>query len=171
VVQAATTEQLPAIRHVAERTWRATYRGKIPRGQIGQFLEQAYSLETLERTLRRLGPGMLVALAEDEVVGYAMAGPNREGVGELFALYVLPGWQRHGAGHLLWQRATTHLRQAGFTEMILWVLDRNERARRFYERQGATAWTERPFPIGSGTINEIGYRVSLVDVSANSSHL
>ncbi len=104
---------------------------------------------------------MLVASTDDQVVGYAMAGPNREGVGELFALYVLPRWQGGGAGHLLWQHATSHLRQSGFTEMILWVLDSNERARRFYEHQGAIAWAERPFPIGSGTINEIGYRVSL----------
>ncbi len=161
VVRSATVAQLPGVRLVAERTWQATYKGKIPKGQIEQFLERAYSLESLEQSLHRLGAGMLVASSGDQIVGYAMAGPNREGVGELFALYVLPAWQGTGTGHLLWQHATTHLRQGGFTEMVLWVLDRNERARRFYEHEGAIAWTERPFPIGSGTINEIGYRVSL----------
>ena len=117
-------------------------------------------MEALERALQWLGNGMLVALAGEQVVGYAMAGPNREGVGELFAIYILPSWQGSGAGRLLWEHATAYLRQGGFSEMILWVLDGNERARRFYARQGASPWTERNFPIGSGTIREIGYRLS-----------
>ena len=123
VVRPATMPDLAGIQRVAEMTWRETYKRKIQKHQIEQFLERAYSLESLEQSLQRLGAGMLVACAGDQIVGYALAGPNREGVGELFALYVLPAWQGTGTGHLLWQHATTHLRQGGFTEMVLWVLD------------------------------------------------
>ena len=43
-----------------------------------------------------------------------------------------------GAGHgsALHEAAMDHLAKEGFGEAVLWVLEGNERARRFYERRG-----------------------------------
>ena len=41
-----------------------------------------------------------------------------------------------GVGRELFSRATEQLRRSGFQRAVLWVLEVNERVRRFYERAG-----------------------------------
>lgn len=160
-VRPARPDDLPGLQEVARRTWRATYTGLIPDADIERFLERYYRLEALGRALERLGEGMLVAAVDDQVVGYATCGVNREGTGELFAIYVLPEWQRRGVGRRLWQRAIEHLRSLGLPEMVVWVLAANEPARRFYEHQGAALLGTRAFTVGETPLEEAGYVVRL----------
>ena len=162
-IRPATPVDVPGIRDVAIRTWHAAYAGLIPAADVERFLAGAYRPEHVERGLRRLGAGYLVAVdaATRGIVGYAFAGRNRDGGGELFALYVLPERQGAGIGHRLWQAAADHLRAVGLAEMLVWVLATNHPAQRFYERQGARPVAERDFPVGDGVIPEIGYRAPL----------
>ena len=90
-----------------------------------------------------------------------MSGRNREGGGELFAIYVLPERQATGIGRRLWQAAAEHLVGLGFEELAIWVLAGNGPARRFSERQGALPFGERDFPVGEGIVPEVGYRAPL----------
>ena len=60
------------------------------------------------------------------------------------------------------QAALDSLRQAGFVEATLWVLDGNERARRFYEVggwefDGATKDDQRE----GFTLSEVRYRIQV----------
>lgn len=68
-----------------------------------------------------------VALVEHAVTGFATLGPD-----ELDHLYVAPATQGNGIGTALLDHAKA-LRPRGFE---LWVFQRNEGARRFYERHG-----------------------------------
>jgi ribosomal protein S18 acetylase RimI-like enzyme len=158
-VRPATAEDLRGVQGVAERTWRAAYAGLIPDADIEAFLAGAYNQEYLRLTLDHLGGGLIVAVEDGEVIGYAMAGRNRAGVAELFAIYVLPERQGCGVGWRLWRRALDRARDLGAEAVGLWVLEANVGARRFYERQGAEPTAERDFPVGAGAVREVGYRV------------
>jgi ribosomal protein S18 acetylase RimI-like enzyme len=58
---------------------------------------------------------------------------DRDVVGEVSSIYVVPeGWGM-GAGRRLMAAAVRSLTEAGFSYATLWVLDSNSRARRFYE--------------------------------------
>jgi ribosomal protein S18 acetylase RimI-like enzyme len=160
-VRPATAADIPAIRAVAAVTWRATYAGLIAAPDIEWFLERAYSEAQIARTLDWLSDGYLVATDEESVVGYAMAGPDREGAAEVWAIYVLPDYQGKGVGHALWERATAHLWAGGYVECTLWVVAGNTAARRFYERHGAVAVGERLDEVGESRVAEIQYRVRL----------
>jgi ribosomal protein S18 acetylase RimI-like enzyme len=76
----------------------------------------------------------------ERLLGFVTFGASRdadaEGLGEVYALYVDPGRLRGGLGRLLMGEARAALRARGFDEAILWVLDGNERAGRFYEGEG-----------------------------------
>jgi ribosomal protein S18 acetylase RimI-like enzyme len=161
VVRPSTIDDVPAIRDVAARTWRATYAGLVAVPDIELFLERAYGADAVARRIDRFGDGYLVALAAETLVGYAIAGANREGDGELFAIYVAPEAQGRGVGRALWQRAIAHLRSLGFDDLALWVAAGNASARRFYERQGAEPIGERSVRLGGSELHEVRYRLHL----------
>jgi ribosomal protein S18 acetylase RimI-like enzyme len=56
--------------------------------------------------------------------------------GEVYAIYADPPYWRTGVGHALMAAGVAALAEAGRGPIRLWVLDANDRARRFYERYG-----------------------------------
>ncbi|HET7235665.1 MAG TPA: GNAT family N-acetyltransferase, partial [Actinomycetota bacterium] len=59
-----------------------------------------------------------------------------ERTGEVYAIYLDPDRVGTGLGRQLFERAVGDLRDRGFSSVTLWVLQTNERARRFYEVAG-----------------------------------
>jgi len=53
--------------------------------------------------------------------------------GELTHLYVDPQKMSKGLGHQLFEHAQSLMEEADFAGMLLWTIEGNERARRFYE--------------------------------------
>lgn len=79
---------------------------------------------------------LTVAVDTDRVVGFTYLGPDDEpGVMLLSAIHVDPDYVGGGVGKLLMRDALEHLGDRA----VLWVLERNDRARRFYERGGWVA--------------------------------
>ncbi|MHB1596012.1 MAG: GNAT family N-acetyltransferase [Streptosporangiaceae bacterium] len=73
-------------------------------------------------------PESRMPLLADQVAGRTRA--------ELYAIYVLPGYWSAGAGRALMAEVIYRTRAAGYPALTLWVLQDNDRARRFYERAG-----------------------------------
>ena len=161
VIRPARQLDIRAVQHVAGVTWRATYAGQIPDADIDSFLDSAYSERSLTAAVGRLGDGFVVVEVDGVVIGYAIAGLNREGEPELDAIYVLPEHQGSGAGFRLWNAARDELVRQGFSRMCCWVLSSNVRARRFYERQGAFLSEEREFAVGATMILEARYCIAI----------
>ncbi|WP_053731852.1 GNAT family N-acetyltransferase [Nocardia sp. NRRL S-836] len=152
-IRKAVLADAPAIAQVHVRSWQTTYRGHLP----DSFLD---SLSADSRTPiweRDIPSGNVwVALADDEVVGFAYAGPARDpdATSELYAIYLLASAQGTGLAHPL---AVSALE--GLTDTVLWVLAGNHRARRFYERLGFVLdGSTRQETIGSAVIEEVRYR-------------
>jgi ribosomal protein S18 acetylase RimI-like enzyme len=109
----------------------------------------------------------LVAARAGEVIGFADVGPSRDpdtsdATGEVYAIYVLPTEWGRGAGPALMDASLEAMRAAEFREAVLWVLDDNPRARRFYERSGwsldGATKLDRHFGV---EVTEVRYRTSL----------
>ena len=141
----ATAENAPGIAHVHIRTWQAAYADIFP----AEALRELDGLEARRATFWRetiASPSArshtLVAVADAGVVGFAHTRPTRDEdadakrVGELTAIYVSPDQWGSGAGRVLMTAVVERLRRSGFAEAMLWVLEGNPRARRFYERAG-----------------------------------
>jgi GNAT superfamily N-acetyltransferase len=82
-------------------------------------------------------------------------------VGELYAIYVDPGWWSAGAGRALLTAALNGLRATGFPDAVLWTLAGNTRARRFYERAGFTPDGTTSRLAGLGHVEEVRYALTL----------
>lgn len=87
--------------------------------------------------------GLFVAVDEERVVGYALMATylsNEYGglVVYLDEFYILPGYRNRGNGSRFLAYLENEYRNRGYRRMLLEVLDGNQRAARFYERQGFT---------------------------------
>lgn len=136
----AVPDDARAIAEVHVASWRWAYRGQLADATLD-------ALDVAEREVRWGGaiadPAtiVIVAVDDDSIVGFVSAGPTRDddapsSSGELGAIYLEERVVGRGVGRGLLERAVEGMRSAGFTMASLWVLDSNERARRFYERAG-----------------------------------
>ena len=78
-------------------------------------------------------------------------------VGEVYALYVAPDWWSTGTGRSLMSCAVTALTEAGYGRAVLWVLEANARARRFYEKAGWAPDGASNILDGLGGVVEVRY--------------
>jgi RimJ/RimL family protein N-acetyltransferase len=145
-IRRAVPEDAPRLASVEVATWRAAYRGLMPDDYL-ESLSEVERAEAWRENLLKHGPTgrkrVLVAESEGEVVGFVRVGvvaePDEVEVGLVYLLYVRPdNWSR-GLGWSLMRGAMDELRNLGARDAILWVLDENARARRFYEMLG---WRE-----------------------------
>jgi GNAT superfamily N-acetyltransferase len=101
-------------------------------------------------------------------VGIVALGPakdddlDKKSVGELYVIYVMPDFWGSGAGKYLFDHAVEQAKQAKFKELVAWVYEPNDRARRFYERQGMKL-TKARRPIYDGaSVFVVRYSMPLV---------
>lgn len=161
--RARKTDAVP-IATVHVQTWRDAYRGLLP----DTFLA-ALSIDARQRfwtnELEVLAPDRCPWLAEagGAVVGFASAGPSRDGdagaaTGEVYAIYVLPECWERGLGRNLLRHVERDLLGHGYDRATLWVLEGNARARRFYEAAGwQTDGASRIERLGSTELHEVRY--------------
>lgn len=138
-VRVATELDAEAIETVRVRGWRVAYRHVYPAEELDRL-----PIAPARWAPRLAAPpdGWTTVVVEDDgvVLGFASVGPSRDGddAGELYAIYVDPDSWSTGAGRELMLRAEGLL-EADYQEAILWVLEDNPRARRFYEAFGWAA--------------------------------
>lgn len=98
-------------------------------------------------------------------VGVVLAGsdPMQASLGHLARMYVAPERWGQGIGRVLHIVAVDHLRNAGYEEATLWVLEGNDRARRWYERLKWVATGERKSVYEPAAIDELRYKRLLAD--------
>lgn len=147
-IRVAERADADGITDVQVASWRAGYAHVFP-----QSVLYADDFDATRRAFWngwRFTPGHRLAVAVepgdgdqgDRVIGFASYGPERErtgsvpGRGELYAFYFHPDRWGTGAASALMEHTEERFRAEGFASAVLWVLDDNPRARRFYEKHG-----------------------------------
>lgn len=182
-VRPAVVDDAESLASAHVRAWQAAYAGAMP----ADFLADLEAADRVAGWRKRIAQtaadsALFVADVDGVAVGFAIVGPERdagpegdaehadvvERRGELFALNVDPDHWRDGHGRRLLVAATDELTRRGYRQAVLWVLDSNERARRFYGRfgwnaDGETKREELKGPSGPFTLDEVRYVRNLAD--------
>jgi GNAT superfamily N-acetyltransferase len=143
IVTKSTPDDVEAIQQVAGASWRATYADIFTPEFIEDFLERAYNTEVLRQAIVAERSIFLIACDIKGAIGFAQTGFLRNGVAELFRLYVQPSSQRTGAGTLLLAETETWLAQQDVSGYGAFVHSRNEIGKAFYAKAGFVRRPER----------------------------
>jgi ribosomal protein S18 acetylase RimI-like enzyme len=165
-VRPATRTDVPAIRAVAERAWRAAHEPIVGPDAVDAFLAEFYDQESFHERVAREDRHLRVAVADTGasvsgaengtaesgsgdrtpdadatdrgVVGYTLSLPDDDdpAVFHLAHVYVPPDRWGEGVGRRLLADVETLAHEQGADRLRLGVLADNDRAVAFYERAG-----------------------------------
>ena len=121
-------------------TWQAAYRGIIPDDYLSAMDIDKYT----ERHKEFLGIAdaghQFVAEYDGQIIGILSLTKCRDDdksdSGAIEAIYLLQEHWDKGYGKKLMDFAIDKLREHGYSEICIWTLDENTRARKFYEKCG-----------------------------------
>ena len=148
-----------AIAAVHEASWRQAYAGILPHRALSAMVgrrDTAWWTRAIRQSTR-----VLTLDIGGAVAGYATIGPNRvrslpQG-GEVYELYLAPQFQGLGFGRKLFLAARNDLRAGGRPGCIVWVLEDNTPALRFYENAGGRDVAEGCETFDGRVLNKIAY--------------
>ncbi|MFR1724927.1 N-acetyltransferase family protein [Emergencia timonensis] len=127
-----------AISKIYEKSWKFAYKGLIPQDYLDGIPagNWAKAVDTPRwNTLLMLDGGRIVGTAS-----YCHSRfKDWKDYGEIISIYFLPAYMGKGYGRALLQAALDKLAEMGCTDILLWVLAENERAKKFYEKNGFSA--------------------------------
>ena len=164
----ATPDDAAAIARVHVESWQGAYAHVFPPERLAELSTDGRArwwrsqLADLPERTR-----VVVDVDAAEAAGFASVGPSRDAdtdparVGELYSIYVLPERWGSGVGRRLIGAAHGALDELGFQEAILWVLEDNPRARRFYEAAGWSLDGATKEDVFLGVrVTEVRYRIA-----------
>lgn len=160
-VREATLDDADGIARAHTDSWQTSYRGILPDTVLDR-IDVGQRAETRRRILRDRRIHQLVAydVTHGDIVGFCDAGPSRRHVpyaGELYAIYIVQRAKRYGLGQDMFERVQAWLVREGMRSMIVWVLDNNHHARRFYEAMGGRMGSRLSSTVGGFPVVELSY--------------
>ena len=169
-IRPVSRSDLEAIATLHVQSWQSAYRGILP-DRVLDTLTPEDRVRDWARWLATPEAHTFAAMERRKLVGFARVLPAPEApdvpprTGEISHLYVAPESQRMGVGQALLTHAIETLLRLELERAVLWVLEKNYRARAFYERAGFRLDGARrtdPERLGTGA-PEVRYQFAMVE--------
>lgn len=146
--------ELSIVREIARHTWPVSYKHMISEEQIEYMLEWMYNDSALKYQWHEEKAHFYLISSNDCPIGFASLGPESHKTDQnikLHKLYVLPKFQRSGAGSTLMQHCILTYTTMGACQISLQV-NRQNSAVAFYNKHGFVIQSEKMIDIGNGYI-------------------
>jgi GNAT superfamily N-acetyltransferase len=150
-IRAAKLADAEGIARAHAASWRTSYRGVLPDAALDRFDARERAASWRQVLADR---GVLT------LVGFCDAGRSRgttSHAAEVYRMYIEHHAKRHGLGREMFEQVTDWLRGQELRSLIIWVLDNNHHARRFYEAMGGRPAQRVPSRVFGFPIVELAY--------------
>lgn len=144
-------EDLSGIRAIAHEVWPIAYSDVISSKQIDYMLNLMYSDEALLHQMQEENCEFILLSVNDEWAGFASYSEVEKQTYKLHKLYVLTKMQGTGLGKMLLDEVEKRARTKGGRTLLLQV-NKNNKAKYFYERNGFVVDHELVVDIGNGFV-------------------
>ena len=130
-------DNLLEISNIYESSWKYAYKDIIPQNYLDSIPTGRWA-----NSINKIGMNNLVVIENGLIIGTASFCKSRweqySNYGEIVSIYFLPAYMGKGYGKHLLKKCVEELNGLGYNNILLWVLENNQRARRFYEKNGFT---------------------------------
>ena len=142
-------------------SWQTSYRGILP-DTVLERIDVGQRADTRRKIFSDKSILQLVAydVTHGDIVGFCDAGASRRNVpykGEVYAIYLVQHAKRYGLGTEMFERVQAWFTRQDIHSMIVWVLEDNHHARRFYEALGGRATSRLQSRVGGFPVTELAY--------------
>ena len=143
-IRTAAIADIPLIQNITYKVWPATYEAILTPDQM------MYSTAALTRQISELQHSFLLLYEDEQPIGFASySTTNTPGVYKLHKIYLDRASQGKGAGKFLLNAVAERVKAADAHILELDV-NRHNKARTFYEKQGFSVFSEKDTDIGNG---------------------
>ena len=150
-IRKATLNDIPTIRTMAEKVFPDTYQTIITREQCEYMMDMMYSEASLRHQMTVEHHTYLLLFVDDKPAGYVSVQPIEADRYELQKIYVLPLYQYQHLGTQLFDAAVAFVKEQHPEPCTLFLhVNRHNRAKHFYSRQGMKVTSQGDFSIGKG---------------------
>lgn len=158
-IRPAAEGDIAGVARVVVDAWRSTFAGRLPADFLDGML-YAQQEQRHRRTFATPDTSYHVATADGAIVGFASGGPTRRPEfsheNELYAIYILPGFQHRNIGSTLFRYVVSDLHQSGRTGLVAVALGLNP-YRSFYERLDGVPVNGGTITSGSVVVDQVAY--------------
>jgi ribosomal protein S18 acetylase RimI-like enzyme len=160
-IRLATASDRDAILYVNRLSWQEAYKDIFTAEEISKLFKAELKQQGTWLSRRKERLGAYVVVDAGRILGFiGMASLLNETAAEITTFYLLPEVQGKGIGKQLWDTALKHLREAGYTGIWVWVLERAA-AVKFYEGRGCIEKERGMYRVGEHEEVTIGYFLEL----------
>lgn len=153
-------EDIEQIVDINIKDWKKVYKGIID----DSILDNLNREEKIEKWRKNYNIGnVIVAEKNGSILGFCryddnVVYENTNIDSEIIAIYVDCDKLRNGVGRKLVEYVKNDLKNKNKTKMVIWCLEKNENARKFYEKMGGTLLPdEKYFEKEGKKYKEVGY--------------
>ena len=145
----ATAADIPLIRQLTFSIWPQTYSSVISKEQIDYMLEMMYNPATLQKQMEEDGYTFIIVYDDTEPVAFASYNETEPQLWKLNKIYILPSQQGKGTGKFIINYIVDEIKTKHAKALQLQV-NRQNKAKGFYEKLGFKIIKTADFDIGSG---------------------
>ena len=132
-----------ALAYVQTESWKAAFADILDKETLERCTDRTKA-ENMYRSLLAEGKGngyLLTLDGKAHCIAWwdAARDADMNGKAELICIHSLPDHWHHGYGGMMMSRVLSDIKDAGYSEVVLWVFTANRRARAFYEAIGFQA--------------------------------
>ena len=155
LIKKCTLQDLDNLRKISIETFYQTFADSNTAENMQAYLQSAYNEEKLYRELSNPNSSFFFVCVDERVAGYlklnefaAQTDINDSDSLELERIYILRDFQGMGLGKDLLEHAISVANEGGKKYIWLGVWEHNERAKRFYQKNGFYRIGEHSFVVG-----------------------
>jgi ribosomal protein S18 acetylase RimI-like enzyme len=155
IIKKCTLQDLESLRNISIETFYQTFADSNTAENMKAYLQSAYNEEKLYRELSNPNSSFFFVCVDERVAGYlklnefaAQTDINDSDSLELERIYILRDFQGMGLGKDLLEHAISVANEGGKKYIWLGVWEHNERAKRFYQKNGFYRIGEHSFVVG-----------------------
>ena len=164
----ATINDLELLQKIGRQTFSETFAASNSLENMTKYLEEGFSSEKLLGELTNINAAFYIARSEMEVVGYLKLNFGQSQTElkdskalEIERIYVLQEFQGKNIGQLLYEKAIQIANQNNAEYVWLGVWEENEKAIKFYTKNGFVAFDKHIFKLGDDEQTDIMMKLTL----------